>query len=204
MLHSSLAVVLKFVAAVLVVSIHPAYSAMTRVPLGLLTLARRSDRRQAPSQAQCWPTKLQPNKPGYQDRCGAVSDPKHPCLTQWNGDLSHVQARPYLEPLAIERTLFIKDENMLDFSMDKPEDAFIVTYLDGGNTQLIYSGYDQQSGCYNITLRGGQDDPRWRIWVSDDKGNDRDVDTRHHPETTQTLCTKWMHVHVKKDGGSNY
>ncbi|CDR88443.1 related to Mig1-Mig1 protein, induced during biotrophic phase [Sporisorium scitamineum] len=202
-MYSSLALFLKLVAAVLVVSIHRASSAMTRVPLGLQTLARRSEVRKAPSQAQCWPTTLSPNNPEYEKRCGEKSDAKHPCMTHWWNDLKSIQARPWLEPHDIQKMLFVKDDKMLDFTMSDPKESFIITYLAGGNAQLIYSDYEETTGCYKITLRGNEKGD-WRIWVSDDEGSDRDIDTQHYPETSKKLCTKWAHIHAKHDGGSGY
>ncbi|SJX63463.1 related to Mig1-Mig1 protein, induced during biotrophic phase [Sporisorium reilianum f. sp. reilianum] len=200
MMYSTLALVLKLVAVALVVSIHPTYSAMTRVPIGLQQLARRSDLRTAPSQAQCWPTTLEPNNSEYEKRCGEKSDSKHPCLTHWRGDLKRIQAQDYLHPRDVKDILFVKDDNMLDFTMNNPKDAFKITYfMDGATVQLIYSDYEEATGCYQIKLRGSENG-KWRIWVSDDQGNDRDIDTEHHPETSGKLCTKWSHVHVKHDG----
>lgn len=85
----------------------------------------------------------------------------------------------------------------VDFTIKNASDAFSLTYLDGGAVQFIYSGFDAKTGCYDVTLRSGSES--WRIWVSDDEGKDRDIDTKHHDETTKRLCTKWAHIHVKDD-----
>ena len=72
-----------------------------------------------------------------------------------------------------------------------------IYYRSNDGVQLSYYDYDHETGCYNIHLRGAH---HYRIWVSDDKGNDRDIDTRHYAETGKRLCTKWIHIDLSKEG----
>lgn len=62
---------------------------------------------------------------------------------------------------------------------------------------MAYDNFREEDGCYQITLKHSLDTSR-RIWVSDDRGKDRDIDTQHHSETSKVLCTKWAHIHVKE------
>jgi hypothetical protein len=82
--------------------------------------------------------------------------------------------------------------------MKDPTLPFVIKYPEIG-VELHYSDYDPKTGCKNITLKRG-DNKSWRIWVSDENGNDRDIDTKNHAETTKRLCSKWIHIHVKRDG----
>lgn len=62
---------------------------------------------------------------------------------------------------------------------------------------MSYSDFKQDTGCYKITLKHKEGFHR-RIWVSDEAGKDRDIDTSNYHETSKTLCTKWLHIHVKE------
>jgi hypothetical protein len=82
--------------------------------------------------------------------------------------------------------------------MKDPTLPFAIKYPEIG-VELHYSDYDPKTGCKNITLKRG-DNKSWRIWISDENGNDRDIDTKNLAETTETFCSKWTHIHVKRDG----
>ncbi|SAM85664.1 related to Mig1 protein, induced during biotrophic phase [Ustilago bromivora] len=140
---------------------------------------------------QCFLTKLVPNEVEYKKRCEGEDHPYHPCFTHWSGDLTAVDARPFLEPFDITKELMIKDNEM--------KDAFLIRYPNLGGVHLVYSNFDPKTGCKDITLKR-DDNSVWRIWVSDEDGNGRDIDTKNHAETTKTLCSKWIHIHIKKDG----
>lgn len=135
----------------------------------------------------------------YTQLCGEDVARTHPCLHHYRGDLTDAIVEPYLEPLNITSEIIVKDDSMVDFTMRNASDAFIITYKSSGLTQLIYENYDAKDGCYNITLRGGKMEG-WRIWVSDGKGKDRDIDTLHHEQTAKRLCSADLWIHVKDDG----
>ena len=61
---------------------------------------------------QCFLTKLVPNGAKYKERCEVDNLPHHTCFTHWFGDLTSVQARPFLEPFNITEKLMIKDDAM--------------------------------------------------------------------------------------------
>ncbi|KAJ1020422.1 hypothetical protein NDA13_005740 [Ustilago tritici] len=63
---------------------------------------------------------------------------------------------------------------------------------------LTYKNFDPKTGCKDITLYGGKN-IFWRIWVSDEDGNDKDIDTKKYEMTSKRLCSKWIHIHVKRD-----
>ncbi|KAJ1019921.1 hypothetical protein NDA16_004202 [Ustilago loliicola] len=142
---------------------------------------------------------LAPNNSNYETRCGGKSDLKHPCFTHWSGDLKSVEARPFFKPLDIQKTLMIKNDDMQDFTVDEPSNAFIIRYPNAGGVQFVYSNFDPKTGCKDITIKRG-DNSAWRIWVSDEDGDDRDIDTKNEETTSKSLCTKWVHIHVKRDG----
>ncbi|KAJ1036324.1 hypothetical protein NDA13_000204 [Ustilago tritici] len=139
------------------------------------------------------------NAAKYKERCEVDNLPHHTCFTHWFGDLNAVEARPFLEPFNITEKLMIKDDTMKDFTMENADDAFLIRYPNLGGVQLIYTNFDPKTGCKEITLMRG-DNSVWRIWVSDGNGDDRDIDTLKHEATSTTLCTKWIHIHIKKDG----
>ncbi|KAJ1022366.1 hypothetical protein NDA13_005275 [Ustilago tritici] len=72
-------------------------------------------------------------------------------------------------------------------------------YPNLGGVILVYSNFDPSIGCKDITLKRGDNDV-WRIWVSDKDGNDRDIGTQKIQLDHKTFCSKWIHIHVKKDG----
>ena len=84
--------------------------------------------------------------------------------------------------------------------MENPTDSFKITYPHFGGVGLFFEDFHSDTGCKTITLfsRKGS---AWRIWVSDQDGNDRDIDTLKYVETNKRLCSKWIHIHIKKDGG---
>ncbi|SPC61860.1 related to Mig1 protein, induced during biotrophic phase [Ustilago sp. UG-2017b] len=94
----------------------------------------------------------------------------------------------------------IKDDTMKDFTIDHFTDSFEIRYPNHGGVRLQYWRIDPITGCKIITIYRGDNDV-WRIWVSDQDGNDRDIDTLKYKDTGKRLCSKWVHIHVKKDGG---
>ncbi|SAM83750.1 related to Mig1 protein [Ustilago bromivora] len=127
------------------------------------------------------------------------SDSNHTCFTHWAGDLTAAEACLYVSSSDVKTRLMIKDDHMKDFKMKEPTDMFSIRYPNLGGVQLFYYNFDPSTGCKDIKLLRG-DNKAWRIWVSDEHGNDRDIDTKNHAETTKTLCSKWIHIHVKRDG----
>lgn len=86
-----------------------------------------------------------------------------------------------------------------DFTIASKYTSFLITYLNAGGVQFLYSDYNFDTNCFNITLRRGSDDS-YRIWASDDDKKDRDIDTKNVKSTWKVFCnTKWIHIHVKKD-----
>lgn len=58
-----------------------------------------------------------------------------------------------------------------------------------------YYNYDATTGCYDIHLSNPSGiDNLLRIWVSDEQGNDRDIDTLHYHETGKRLCSKYVQI----------
>ncbi|SAM84734.1 related to Mig1 protein [Ustilago bromivora] len=135
----------------------------------------------------------------YKTRCENGSNAQHTCFTHWAGDLTTAIVCTLIDPLDIRKSLMIKDDTMKDFTMKESTDTFTIRYPKLGGVQLLYYNYNPKTGCKDIKLIRG-DDKAWRIWVSDEDGNGRDIDTKNHAETTKTLCSKWIHIHVKRDG----
>lgn len=73
----------------------------------------------------------------------------------------------------------------------------MITYIGHDRVKLRYYGYDHETGCYNIHLTSYGGDTG-RIWVSDDDGEDRDIDTENYVETGKRLCTKWAHIDLSQ------
>ncbi|SAM84171.1 related to Mig1 protein [Ustilago bromivora] len=67
-------------------------------------------------------------------------------------------------------------------------------YPNLGGVNLVYSNFDPSTGCKDITLKRGDNS------VSDEDGDGRDIDTKNYEETKKTLCSKWIDIHVKRDG----
>ncbi|SOV02123.1 uncharacterized protein UDID_18963 [Ustilago sp. UG-2017a] len=132
----------------------------------------------------------------YESHCGEGSDPKQPCFTHWAGDLG--DAESYFPDGEKDKGI-IANGFLKDFTIDRPDQSFKITYPKLGGVSLTYANFDQKTGCKDITLKRGDNDV-WRIWVSDENGNDRDIDTKNHAETTKRFCSKWIHIHVKRDG----
>ncbi|SOV04130.1 uncharacterized protein UDID_19643 [Ustilago sp. UG-2017a] len=146
-------------------------------------------------------TDLAPNFTEYEARCGDKSDSKHTCFTHWAGDLTTAEVCPLLTSFDITKELKIKDAAMKDFTIDKPTDTFEIRYPNHGGVRLQYWNFDPNTGCKNITVYRG-DNSVWRIWVSDEVGNDRDLDTLQLELNSMKLCSKWIHIHIKRDGGN--
>ncbi|SPC65898.1 related to Mig1 protein, induced during biotrophic phase [Ustilago sp. UG-2017b] len=125
-----------------------------------------------------------------------TSDSKHTCFTHWAGDLTTAEVCPQLTSLG-RKELKIKDAAMKDFTMDKPTDSFKIRYPNHGGVSLKYWNFDPNTGCKDILIKGGDNDI-WRIWVSDEDGNDRDIDTLNTQFDYKTFCSKWIHIHIKK------
>ncbi|KAJ1579833.1 hypothetical protein NDA14_000373 [Ustilago hordei] len=68
-----------------------------------------------------------------------------------------------------------------------------------GDVEMSYSDFDKEKGCFKITLKHSSTDA-YRIWVSAENSKERDLDTWKRGETSTTLCTKWVHIHIKYDG----
>jgi len=85
--------------------------------------------------------------------------------------------------------------------MKDPKDTFTIKYPNAGGATFHYSHYDPDTGCYTVSLSTDQKGwfRKWRIWVSDDNGDDKDVDTKNWSATSGRICTKWAHIHVKDD-----
>uniref|UniRef100_V5EJR9 Mig1 protein n=2 Tax=Kalmanozyma brasiliensis (strain GHG001) TaxID=1365824 RepID=V5EJR9_KALBG len=144
---------------------------------------------------------LLPRNAEYRKHCeGPDSDPHWPCFTLWYGDLGSVTAILPGGDTVPDDHFLLKDGNKIDFTTRDPKQPFTLSWL-FDDVELAYDNFDAGSGCYRITLRH-QSHSRRRIWVSDEHGKDRDIDTDHHGETSKTLCDKWVHVHVKEDGGT--
>ena len=69
-----------------------------------------------------------------------------------------------------------------------------ITYPHLGGVGLIYQNFDNSTGCKDIIVKTGKS--HWRIWVSDEDGDDRDIDTQHYIFTSNRLCSKWIHIHI--------
>ncbi|SOV02140.1 uncharacterized protein UDID_18970 [Ustilago sp. UG-2017a] len=132
----------------------------------------------------------------YKSYCGEGSDPKQPCFTHWAGDLGDAESS---FPEGQNYKGIITNNVMKDFTIEGPRQSFTIIYPKLGGVSLTYANFDQKTGCKDITLKRGDNDV-WRIWVSDENGNDRDIDTKNHAETTKRFCSKWIHIHVKRDG----
>ncbi|KAJ1034772.1 hypothetical protein NDA13_001026 [Ustilago tritici] len=139
------------------------------------------------------------NYQGYKTRCEVGSDSNHTCFTHWAGDLTAAEACLYVSSWDVKTKLMIKDDHMKDFTMDKSTHSFKIRYPNHGGVQLLYYNFNPETGCKDIKLIRG-DDKAWRIWVSDEDGNGRDIDTKNKNDMTKRLCSKWIHIHVKRDG----
>lgn len=81
--------------------------------------------------------------------------------------------------------------------MDSSKEFFL-RYIDSGGCTLHYYNYEPDTGCYMIQLSTNEEEVKWRIFVADDDGNNRDLDTSNYYVTpAKRLCTKWLRIHVK-------
>ncbi|CCF48197.1 hypothetical protein NDA11_000947 [Ustilago hordei] len=87
-----------------------------------------------------------------------------------------------------------------NFTTVDPTKDFNVQWYQG-SVQMSYSDFDKEKGCFKITLKH-YDNDSLRIWVSAENSKERDLDTWNRGETSTTLCTKWVHIHIKSDGKS--
>lgn len=177
----------------------------------------------------CDLTPLSIERSEYEKRCGPNSDPKWPCFTHLRGDLRYATIEPWLEPLNVTKEILVKDDQgigeslslhlrvrwlspqtaqtdrpnsfLTDFTLRNASDTFSIEYRNYRRLFFRYYGYDPATGCYNIHLSNeNSDSSAYRIWASDDVGDDRDVDTLHYHETGKRLCSsKWIHIHLDAD-----
>ncbi|KAJ1026081.1 hypothetical protein NDA18_003741 [Ustilago nuda] len=147
---------------------------------------------------------LAPNLKEYQNKCEVENEPRHPCFTHWAGDLNEALICGLVDQLDVKKSLFFKDEQRKDFTIKDATKSFVIKYPQLG-AELLYFNYNPKTGCKDITLRRGSNE-KLRIWVADEdeNGNVRDIDTWNHAETTKTLCTKWIRIHIKYDGKIHY
>ncbi|CCF48982.1 hypothetical protein NDA11_007135 [Ustilago hordei] len=143
--------------------------------------------------------KLTPENEKYKLRCGPGSDPKHTCFTHWAGDLTSAQACPRLEPFGIPDKILVRDDSMKIFTIDKPGDPFRINYPNQGGVQFFYDNFDPKTGCKDITVTRGHD-KAWRLWISDQDGKKKGLDTGTKKRSTARLCTKWIYIFIKRDG----
>ncbi|CCF51940.1 hypothetical protein NDA11_005905 [Ustilago hordei] len=131
----------------------------------------------------------------------ALSSCSQTCVN-WSGDFTAVAVCGLVDQLNVKESLFFKDEQRKDFTIKDATKSFVIKYPQFG-AELLYFNYDHKTGCKDITLKRGSDE-RLRIWVADEDGNGRDIDTWNHAETTKRLCTKWLRIHIKYDGKKYY
>ena len=81
--------------------------------------------------------------------------------------------------------------------MADPTDYFEMIYPNLGGVKLIYENFDNNTGCKDIVLKTGMITP-WRIWVSDEDGDGKDIDTLNYKTTLKRLCSKWIHIHISR------
>ncbi|KAJ1580584.1 hypothetical protein NDA12_002243 [Ustilago hordei] len=152
----------------------------------------------------CSPSpKLPPRKDDYKNLCEAPTDPhkdfaKWPCFTFWNGDLFEVNADTPASDKGPDDFFVVKDDTKKDFTTVDPTKGFKLKWFQN-TLQMEYSNFDQEKGCFNITLKHYGSN-KLRIWVSDENSKGRDIDTWKQKETSKTFCTKWVHIHVGHDG----
>ena len=79
--------------------------------------------------------------------------------------------------------------------MVDPTDYFEITYPNLGGVSLTYQNFDNNTGCKDIFIKRG-DNYVSRIWVSDEDGNDRDIDTLYYDASSKRFCSKWIHIHI--------
>ncbi|SOV04127.1 uncharacterized protein UDID_19642 [Ustilago sp. UG-2017a] len=145
---------------------------------------------------------LVPRNEDYRKHCEAETgssgaDRNWPCFTMWSGGIDHVVADTSASGKAPNDFFLIKDKSMTDFTTVDPTKDFNVQW-DKGTLQMSYSDFDKEKGCFKITLKQSVGSSG-RIWVSAENSKERDIDTLKYYETSKTLCTKWVHIHVKGD-----
>ncbi|SAM82266.1 related to Mig1 protein [Ustilago bromivora] len=139
-------------------------------------------------------TDLVANYQEYKTRCEDNNDPQKTCFTHWAGDLKGSKACLRAEG-DVRKKLMIKDDTMTDFTIDKPADSFQIWYPKLGGVSLSYDNFDSSTGCKDITIQRGKN-LLWNIWVSDEDGDDKDIDALNHSVTSKRLCSKWIHIHI--------
>ncbi|KAJ1018405.1 hypothetical protein NDA18_006559 [Ustilago nuda] len=112
----------------------------------------------------------------FEERSGAVS-----ALRGWFESDSHPSSNPTTD----------------DFTMAGPTDYFEIIYPNLGGVGLIYENLDNNTGCKDIALKTGKSAP-WRIWVSDEDGDGKNIDTLNYKSTFKRFCSKWIHIHISR------
>ncbi|KAJ1026080.1 hypothetical protein NDA18_003740 [Ustilago nuda] len=148
-------------------------------------------------------SKILPHNTDYRKRCEGEpgtdgADPRWPCFTFWSGSLDNVLADTSATGKASQDFFLMKNGYKYDFTTADPTKDFNLNWLEE-NVQMGFSNFDHEKGCFKITLKHTSDDIS-RIWVSAQNSKDRDLDTWKRGETSTTLCTKWVHIHIKNDG----
>ncbi|KAJ1023900.1 hypothetical protein NDA13_004734 [Ustilago tritici] len=141
---------------------------------------------------------LDPNYDNYKTKCKVGNEPNHICFTHWAGDLKGALVCNLVEQLNVKKDLLIKDNHMKDFTMKDPAKPFVIKYPQLG-AELLYFNFDSSTGCKDITFKRGEDEG-WRIWVLDEDGNGKDINTKNYAETSKRLCSKWIRTHIKRNG----
>ncbi|UTT91956.1 hypothetical protein NDA17_005081 [Ustilago hordei] len=139
-------------------------------------------------------TDLVANNIKYKTLCEDNNDPRKTCFSHWAGNLKGAKACFHKDG-SVKEKLMIKDDTMNDFTMADPTDSFEIIYPNLGGVKLIYDNFDNNTGCKDIILQRHQFSP-WRIWVSDEDGDGKDIDTLNYKMTFKRLCSKWIHIHI--------
>ncbi|CDW97734.1 hypothetical protein [Sporisorium scitamineum] len=117
----------------------------------------------------------------------------------WSYSLANVNVTMGDSKIAPDDHFLMKDGWKTDFTVKDPTKPFTLSWA-FNSVAMSYSDYDEKKGCFKIQLKHNYDN-LYRIWVSDEDGSDkRDLDTLNYDQTDKTLCTKWLHIHVKEDG----
>ncbi|SAM82330.1 related to Mig1 protein [Ustilago bromivora] len=141
----------------------------------------------------CGITQLFVDKTEYEKHCEEKSTSKWPCFkSSVDASLQYVTIEPWLEPLDMPKEIVLMDKTASAFTLSDPSVAFTITY--STEVSLRYYDYDDKTGCYKIHLHGTD---KWRIFVSDGNGDDRDIDTQHYTDTGKQLCSKWITIGIK-------
>ncbi|KAJ1026525.1 hypothetical protein NDA13_003903 [Ustilago tritici] len=86
-----------------------------------------------------------------------------------------------LTPKHVRHHLFARQNEY--FTIERAGDPFNIWYPNLGEVEFYYYNYNHSTGCKDIKLKRGNNSA-WRIWVSDEDGNGKDIDTMNYVETT--------------------